>query len=189
MPKAAFLDRDGTIIRDMVYLNDPAKIEVFKDSYEALKLLNKHDFTVILATNQSGVARGIVKEEILKQINSIITEDFKKHGAIITATYYCPHPVDGGCACRKPNPGMLQEAAKRFNIDLSQSWMVGDRMTDVVAGLAAGCQSILLQNETTPPMDPAYPKPENICSNILTASQLIVKRYKEAREKSGLPIR
>jgi D-glycero-D-manno-heptose 1,7-bisphosphate phosphatase len=185
MAKAAFLDRDGTIIRDMVYLNDPAKIEVFKESYEAIKLLNKNGFLVILATNQSGVARGIVDETVLRKINAIIAEDFKNHGAVITDTYYCPHPVDGGCQCRKPNPGMLVQAAKKYGIELDKSWMVGDRMTDVVAGLGAGCGSILLQNETTPPIDPAYPKPEIICQNILTAAQLIVKKFKEEQEKSG----
>src|ERR1039457_3271480 len=92
--KAAFLDRDGTIIFDMVYLNDPAKIKVFEESYEALRLLNSAGYKVILITNQSGVARGLVDENILKSINQMIIDDFKKNGAIITGAYYCPHPVD-----------------------------------------------------------------------------------------------
>jgi D-glycero-D-manno-heptose 1,7-bisphosphate phosphatase len=174
--KAAFLDRDGTIIKDVVYLNDPNRIEVFKESYEAIKLLNNNGFMVILATNQSGVARGIVDENILKKINLMIIEDFKNHGAIIHDVYYCPHPVDGGCACRKPNAGMIIEGAKKYGVDLKKSWMVGDRMTDVEAGLRAGCQSILLQNETTPPIDPTFDAPKNICENILVAAKFMIER-------------
>lgn len=175
MNKAAFLDRDGTIIIDMVYLNDPEKIHVFPESYEAIRLLNSKGFIVILATNQSGIARGLVQEENLHTINNKIIEDFKANDALISDVYYCPHPVDGGCECRKPNAGMLQMGAEKHNIDLSQSWMVGDRMTDVVAGNNAGCKgSILLQNDTTPPIDTKYGTPKHICDGILTAAHLMV---------------
>ena len=175
MSKAVFLDRDGTIIRDMTYLNDPLQIEVFQESYEAIKALNAKGYIVILVTNQSGVARGIVQMENLLKINALIIEDFRKKGAVITEAYFCPHPVDGGCQCRKPNAGMLQTAAQKHNIDLKKSWMVGDRMTDVEAGRRAGCRSILLQNETTPPIDPAWVPAEFITLNMLTASQLVIE--------------
>ena len=177
--KAVFLDRDGTIIRDMIYLNDPALIETFQESYEALKLLHDDGFLILLATNQSGVAKGIVDEKNLIKINELITLDFKNKGVVITAALYCPHPVDGGCECRKPNAGMLKSAAKKYSIDLKKSWMVGDRMTDVEAGRRAGCRSILLQNSLTPPIDPSYEKPEVICSDVLAAAQFILQE--EAR--------
>ncbi|MDZ4677588.1 MAG: HAD family hydrolase [Oligoflexia bacterium] len=181
--KAAFLDRDGTIIKDVIYLNDPNRIETYKESYEAIKLLNENGFKVILATNQSGVARGIVDENILKKINSMIVEDFKKNGAIIHDVYYCPHPVDGGCICRKPNAGMLQQAGQKYDIDMKLSWMVGDRMSDVEAGLRAGCQSILLQNETTPPIDTSYAAPKYIASNVLEAAKLMIQKFKEHQQQ------
>ncbi len=173
--KAVFLDRDGTVIVDMVYLNDPEKILVYEESYEAIKKLNDAGYLVILATNQSGVARGIVQESNVKLINKMIMDDFKSRGAQIIDAYYCPHPVDGGCHCRKPNPGMLEMASEKHGIDLSKSWMVGDRMTDVVAGLKAGCKSILLQNSTTPPIEPQFGTPPHISENILTAANLILE--------------
>lgn len=175
MKKAVFLDRDGTIIRDMVYLNDPAKIEIFPESYEAIRLLNSHEYLIIVATNQSGVARGIVKESILKEINQIIADELKKKNAIIHDTYYAPDAVDSGSFNRKPNPGMLLEAAQKYNIDLKQSWMVGDRMTDVEAGLRAGCKSILLQNPNTPPIDASFAPPQIIAKDLLDAAQMIVR--------------
>jgi D-glycero-D-manno-heptose 1,7-bisphosphate phosphatase len=176
--KAVFLDRDGTVIRDSIYLNDPAGIETFKESYPALELLHKHGFLIFLVTNQSGVARGLVQEENVKIINDIIIKDFTDRKSPITAAYYCPHPVDGGCLCRKPNSGMLETAAKEYNIDLKQSWMVGDRMSDVEAGRRAGSRGILLQNETTPPIEKLYAAPEIICSDVLDAAKLIIRESK-----------
>ncbi len=175
MKKAVFLDRDGTIIKDMVYLNDPSNIHVFKESYEAIEQLNRNGYTIIVVTNQSGVARGIVKESILKEINSIIVEDFKKNGAEIHDVYYCAEAVDSGSHLRKPNPGMLLEASQKHGIDLKKSWMIGDRMTDVEAGLRAGCRSILLQNETTPPIDGSFPPPKVIAKDMLDAVKFILE--------------
>ncbi len=172
MKKAVFLDRDGTIIRDMVYLNDPAAIDVFTESYEAIKLLNQAGYVIILVTNQSGVARGIVQEPILKQINQIIVDDFRKNGAEILDVYYCAESVDSNHANRKPNPGMLLDAAEKHQIDLKQSWMVGDRMTDVDAGLRAGCKSILLQNSTTPKFE--ISETLVVASEMLDAARIIL---------------
>jgi D-glycero-D-manno-heptose 1,7-bisphosphate phosphatase len=184
MKKAVFLDRDGTIIRDMIYLNDPAQIEVFKESYPALKLLHDDSYLIILITNQSGVARGVVDEKNLKKINELIVADFREKDTLITDVYYCPHPVDGGCECRKPNAGMLKRAAQKYGIDLRKSWMVGDRMTDVEAGRRADCKgSILLQNETTPPIDGGFESPEIICKDVLAAATLIVAEDKKEQTK------
>lgn len=177
--KAVFLDRDGTIIRDMIYLNDPAKIEVFAESYEAIRLMNQQGYLVILVTNQSGVAKGIVKESILQEINSIIIADFQKNGAKIKDVYYAPDAVDSGSFNRKPNPGMLLQAAQKYGIDLKLSWMVGDRMTDVEAGLRAGCQSILLQNETTPPIEGGYASPAFVAKDVLEAAKIILNEKGE----------
>jgi len=176
MKKAVFLDRDGTIIRDVIYLNDPTKIEIYPESYEALKLLNDHGFLIVLATNQSGVAKGIVDEKNVILINQMIMDTYREQGIEIHDAYYCPHPVDGGCECRKPNAGMLKRGAEKFGIDLKQSWMVGDRMSDVEAGIRAGSQSILLQNDETPPIDPQYSPPKTICRDVLEAAKFIVEQ-------------
>lgn len=176
LKKAVFLDRDGTIIQDLVYLNDPEKIYVLDGAVEAIRKLNEAGFEVFMATNQSGIARGLVQMENLLKINQRIIDNFLKDGARITHAYFCPHPVDGGCACRKPNAGMLTTGAKEFGIDLKRSWMVGDRMTDVLAGTRAGCRSVLLQNEHTPPIEYQYGSPEFISASLLAASQLIIER-------------
>jgi D-glycero-D-manno-heptose 1,7-bisphosphate phosphatase len=175
MKKAVFLDRDGTIIKDMIYLNDKNQIETFTESYPALELLHSAGYVIILITNQSGVARGLVQIENLEEINALIIEDFGKQKILISGAYYCPHPVDGGCECRKPNAGMLKKAAQEHGIDLTVSWMVGDRMSDVEAGRRAGCRSILLQNGTTPMIDEGFAKPTKVCANVLEAAQFILK--------------
>jgi len=174
MKKAVFLDRDGTVIIDRVYLNDPKGISVYPESYDALQLLHTEGYLIFLVTNQSGVARGFVQEENVKIINSMIIEDFASKGSLISGAYYCPHPVDGGCECRKPNPGMLKAAALEHGVDLKKSWMVGDRMSDVEAGRRAGTKSILLLNETTPPIDGGFDDAEFSRENILEAAKLIV---------------
>jgi D-glycero-D-manno-heptose 1,7-bisphosphate phosphatase len=174
MKKGVFLDRDGTIIRDVVYLSDPKRIEFFEESYEAIKRLNDKDFLVFIVTNQSGVARGFVTEEMVRHLNMLVIDDVKSHGALILDAAYCPHPVAGGCQCRKPNPGMILELSRKHDIDLKNSWMVGDRMSDVLAGENAGARGILLQNETTPPVGESIPTPKFISKNILTAADFII---------------
>lgn len=171
MKKAVFLDRDGTVIRDMVYLNDPNQIYFFDESYAALSMLHNAGYLLILVTNQSGVARGLVQIENLHKINEIVVDTYAKHNIPIAAVYYCPHPVDGGCSCRKPKPGMLLDAAKKFDIDLKNSWMVGDRLTDVDAGLAAGCRSVLLTEAHPEKM----PTGAFVTVNVLEAATVILK--------------
>jgi len=176
MKKAVFLDRDGTVIIDRIYLNDPNGIEVYKESYEALQLLHNEGYLIFLITNQSGVARGLVEEANVKIINKIIIDDFGSKGTLISEAYYCPHPVDGGCICRKPNAGMLEQAAKEYDLDLKKSWMVGDRMSDVEAGRRAGARSILLKNDTTPPIDGSFEAAEFVSQNVLEAAKFIISK-------------
>ena len=144
MKKAIFFDRDGTLIKDMVYLNDPHQIYYLDRCFESLKILKESGYQLFMATNQSGVARGIVEPKNLELINKLIVDEFAKHGALFEKVYFCPHPVDGGCECRKPRPGMLHQGAKEFGLDLSKCWMIGDRLSDVDAGLNAGARSILM---------------------------------------------
>ena len=132
---AVFLDRDGTLIEDVDYLSSPEQIAVFDRSGDALRLLKECGYVLILISNQSGVGRGIFDEPTLKLINDTMIE---KLGGLIDAVYYCPHRPEDNCRCRKPRPGMLLEAAARFDLQLADSLLLGDTPSDLQAAKAAG---------------------------------------------------
>lgn len=157
MKKAVFIDKDGTLIHDVPYNCDPSRIVFNPGVPEALKLLKAYDYKLIVVSNQSGLAMGYFNMESLELVVDTIQLDLKTEGVEIDAFYFCPHHPQGkiahyakACPCRKPEPGMLLRAAEEFQIDLSQSWMIGDILHDVEAGNRAGCQTILLDvgNET-----------------------------------------
>lgn len=171
--KAIFLDRDGTLIVDKVYLNDPDQIEYLPGVFEALQLLRDNGYQMIVVTNQSGVARGIVSLENLEIIHQRIRDAFARHGVQFTAFYYAPYSVESQHFMRKPNPGMLLTAAEEHHVDLEQSWMIGDRVTDVEAGHRAGCRSILLEGVETRENALAS-KPAFIANGLLEAAHFIL---------------
>lgn len=144
MKKAVFFDRDGTLIVDKVYLNDPTQIEYLPGVFLGLQKLRDAGYLIIVVTNQSGVARGLVQIENLYKIHEILRSDFARHGVDIAGFYYAPYSVESNHHLRKPNPGMLELAARDFNIELSESFMVGDRDTDIQAGRKAGTKTILI---------------------------------------------
>ncbi|MGE0762474.1 MAG: D-glycero-alpha-D-manno-heptose-1,7-bisphosphate 7-phosphatase [Bdellovibrionales bacterium] len=157
--KAVFLDRDGTLIVDRIYLNDVKQIEYLPGVFTALRLLRDHGYVFLIATNQSGVARGIVDIGNLYAIHSQIKADFAREGVDLLEFYYAPYMTDTNHPLRKPNPGMLERGAWDYNVDLRQSWMVGDRMTDVEAGHRAGCKSALMGVQESP-QGSSYAAPE-----------------------------
>jgi D-glycero-D-manno-heptose 1,7-bisphosphate phosphatase len=146
---AVFIDRDGTINVDVDFLSSPDQLQLIPRSAEAIKVLNDLGIPVIVITNQSGIARGLYSEADLHRVHSAMDEMLKHYGATISAYYYCPHhPTDGitpyvkDCACRKPKPGMLLRAKKKFGFDLKRSFIVGDKCVDVQAGKAVGAGAI-----------------------------------------------
>lgn len=143
--KAIFFDRDGTLIIDKIYLNDPDQITYLPGVFETLAKLRDAGYVFVMVTNQSGVARGIVSLENLAEIHRRMTVEFAKHQITFEGIYYAPYSVESNHEMRKPNPGMLTTAAREHGLDLKQSWIVGDRMTDAEAGLRAGCRSVLLE--------------------------------------------
>lgn len=151
MKRAVFLDRDGTINIEKDYLYQIRDFEFIPGTEEAIRLLNQAGFMVIVVTNQSGVARGYYTEEDVESLHRHIDRELGKYGAHVDAWYYCPHHNSGRgsyalpCNCRKPLPGMLRKAAERYGIDLGNSFMIGDKLADVEAGLAAGCSTILVR--------------------------------------------
>jgi D-glycero-D-manno-heptose 1,7-bisphosphate phosphatase len=143
--KTVFFDRDGTLIIDKIYLNDPEQITYLPGVFEALQELRDAGYKFVVVTNQSGVARGIVTIENLHEIHRRIEVEFAKHGITFAGFYYAPYSVESNHELRKPNPGMLLAAENDHGIDLTRSWMIGDRGSDVVAGHRAGCRTILLE--------------------------------------------
>ncbi len=135
---AVFLDRDDTLIRDMGYLSDPDGIELLPGAAEGLLVLNQAGIPAIVITNQSGIARGLFDEKTLHVIHARLVKMLKMDGARIDALYYCPHHPQGiveqyrmACPCRKPEPGMLHQAARDFGLDLAACYLVGDKEEDM----------------------------------------------------------
>ncbi|MBN2297177.1 MAG: HAD family hydrolase [Deltaproteobacteria bacterium] len=146
-----FLDRDDTIIRDRIYLDNPDDIEILPGTCEAIHTLNQKGIPVIIITNQSGIARGLLDEETLHEIHLELMSRLASMGAMIDAVYYCPHHPEGSvaeyrktCPCRKPEPGLLYQAAKEFCLDLNSCYMIGDKPIDVETIHRVGGKGILL---------------------------------------------
>lgn len=175
MQKAVFLDRDGTIIVDKVYLNDPNQIEYLPNAFEGLKLFKEMGFKIYVATNQSGVPRGKVSLENLYEIHKRIGDECERQGVKIEKFYYAPYMTDSNHHMRKPNPGMLEAAHKDFGVDFKNSWMIGDKMLDVEAGHAAGARSILLKTSGEDPKKSEFAPPEYIASDLLDCAKFIQK--------------
>jgi D-glycero-D-manno-heptose 1,7-bisphosphate phosphatase len=143
--KAIFLDRDGVINRKAKseddYVTCWEEMEILPGVPEAVTQLNRAGFRVIVVTNQRAVAKGLITDQNLESIHRQMCQYFSSRGANVDAIYYCPHELEPPCGCRKPEPGMLFEAARVHNIDLAGSWMIGDSEKDVQAGVRAGCRT------------------------------------------------
>lgn len=149
---AVFLDRDGTLIEEAGYLDRLERLVFFPYAIDAVRLLNRAGFAVVVFTNQAGIARGIVKPAFVEEAHAHIAARLSRGGARVEAFYHCPHHPQGiveefraACECRKPKPGMIRRAAADLSIDLARSVTVGDRWQDVEAGLAAGTRGILVR--------------------------------------------
>ncbi|MFX1378920.1 MAG: D-glycero-beta-D-manno-heptose 1,7-bisphosphate 7-phosphatase [Promethearchaeota archaeon] len=144
--KAIFLDRDGVINREVNHLSNPDDFEFIEGSIEALKILKQKGFLLIIITNQAGIARGIFTEETLIKIHDKMIARLKQDEIELDEIYYCPHHPDftGPCNCRKPHPGMILKAEIKYDIDLANSYFVGDTLNDIQTGKAANCKTVLV---------------------------------------------
>ena len=147
MQPAIFLDRDGVIIANRAnYVRSWAEVEIFPQALEALAYIQPLPYAVVIVTNQSGVGRGLIPTEIAEEINMRLVERIEAAGGHINAVYMCPHAPQDACSCRKPKPGLLFQAAEDLDIDLNRSILIGDALTDLEAGQAAGVsQNVLLR--------------------------------------------
>jgi len=143
--RAFVMDRDGTLIRDADYLDNPSKIHIYNGVLPALRRLNTQGWKIIVGTNQSGIGRGYFSHATVRKIHDRLLALCRKGGARIDKIYYCPHRPGQNCACRKPKLGMIRAAKRDFNLDLKRSIVVGDKKCDVDWGRAAGTKSVLVR--------------------------------------------
>ena len=150
--RAVFLDRDGTMIEDVGYLDRLERLKLFPYTIDAVRLLNRAGYKVIVVTSQNGIAQGVLTEEFLREAHAHVSALCAAAGAKIDGYYYCPHSTHAAveqyrtdCECRKPKPGMILTAAREHALDLSQSFVIGDRWRDIEMGLAAGTKALLVE--------------------------------------------
>jgi D-glycero-D-manno-heptose 1,7-bisphosphate phosphatase len=142
--RAVFLDRDGNLNLEKGYITDPSDIELYPDSGNVLRSLKQLGFLAVVITNQSAIGRGLMSEAQFEQVNAAFREQLQQSGTGYDALYYCPHRPEDDCPCRKPKPGLIFQAARDLGIDLSRSYMIGDKLSDIEAGKRAGCKTILV---------------------------------------------
>jgi D-glycero-D-manno-heptose 1,7-bisphosphate phosphatase len=175
--KAIFLDRDGTLcygIPRYERIDSIDKVEIIPGVLEGLTLLSELEVPIFLVTNQAGISEGLISEEEFWHINAHVLEMIAPSGVKIARTYLCPHGERYTCECRKPKPTMLLEAAGEFDLELSESWMLGDRETDVLTGINAGTKTILVETGAKRGEPSAA---DYIAKDFLAAAQYIAKQF------------
>lgn len=187
---AIFLDRDGTINDEVGYLDSADKLRIIPAAFEAVRLINASGMKAVVITNQAGVAKGLFTEEFVREINGQIQSALLAQGALIDRFYFCPHhPTEGIdpyrliCDCRKPEPGLLLQAAVDLNIDLARSYVIGDRLRDIETAHRAGAKGVLvmtgygqdLMQEAGPDQANELNQPDYVAQDILEAVHWILK--------------
>jgi D-glycero-D-manno-heptose 1,7-bisphosphate phosphatase len=188
MHRAVFLDRDGTVNEEVGYLRDLADLRLIPGAGDAIRRLNNAGLKVVLVTNQSGVARGYFPESLVHEAHERLDQMLSKEGARIDAVYYCPHHPTAGkssytivCDCRKPGTGLIDRAAQDLGIDVKQSYVVGDKWSDVELGERTGAHTILVRTGFAPD-DPGNIRPTHlsdpdfIAHTIAEAADWIIQR-------------
>ncbi len=181
---AVFLDRDGTLNVDVGYLHALDQLELFPWTGDALRLLKRAGYLLVVVSNQAGIAQGMIAPGFVEQAHAEMVRRVREGGGDLDALYFCPHHPRGAvaqystdCRCRKPRPGMIEDAARDLGIDVARSWVVGDKWLDVQMGRAAGARSILVR--TGWGVDQERRRPEGqqveaICDNLIAAVSVIL---------------
>lgn len=182
---AVFLDRDGTLSEERGFIDRLELIEIFPWTSDAIRLLNRAGFAVVVVTNQSAIGRGIIDLPFLQTVHDAFDRHLVRSGAKIDRYYYCPHHPDAplpeyrmACRCRKPGPGMIEQATTDLGLDPSRSFMVGDRLIDVACGHAAGVRSLLVRSGHSAHRGEAPPglsEPDAILNNLMEAVGWILR--------------
>jgi D-glycero-D-manno-heptose 1,7-bisphosphate phosphatase len=198
MKRAVFIDRDGTISEEVGYINHASRFRLFPFAADAVRQLNESGWLAIIVTNQAGVARGYFDEKMVQEIHLAMTRDLESAGARLDAVYYCVHHPSVGeppyrldCDCRKPRPGLISRAAQDFNIDLAQSWMIGDRYSDVELARNAKVNSAFVMSgygrgEWEHQRSKWNLQPDLVAENLLEAVQQILRSEPAERTDGAL---
>ncbi|HEX4146660.1 MAG TPA: D-glycero-beta-D-manno-heptose 1,7-bisphosphate 7-phosphatase [Pirellulales bacterium] len=183
LQRAIFLDRDGTLNKDLGYTHEIARLRLLEGVVPGLKQLTALGFRLVIVTNQSGVARGRFSEDDMRRFNAALCERLANEGIAIAGVYHCPyHPTDGvgryrrDSECRKPRPGMLLAAARELALDLTASFAIGDKISDMAAGQAAGCHTILVETGRAGRGEPELTaRPDAVARDLAHAARLIAE--------------
>ncbi|WP_320172794.1 D-glycero-beta-D-manno-heptose 1,7-bisphosphate 7-phosphatase [Maridesulfovibrio sp.] len=178
--KYILLDRDGTIIEDKHYLCDPDEVELCFNASEGLKAMQDAGFGLIVVTNQSGIGRGYYAESDMKAVNDRMAKLLAVHGIKINAVYFCPHAPDQECDCRKPAPGMFDQAIADFGMNPEECFVIGDKICDVELGMARNAKSILVRTGKGLKEEPkCVGKADYIADDLLDAAEFIKRSTNE----------
>jgi len=181
---AIFLDRDGTLNVDVGYLHAIEQLKLYPWTGDALRLLKRAGYLLVVVSNQAGIAQGMIAPGFVEEAHAEMLRRVRDSGGDLDALYYCPHHPRGAvkelatdCRCRKPRPGMIEDAARDLGIDVSRSWTVGDKWLDVQLGQAAGTRSILVRTGWGADQEKQRPERQTvdaICDNLIHATSIIL---------------
>jgi len=195
--KAVFLDRDNTVIEDPGYISDLSAVKLLPGVELAIKSLAQCDYKIVVVTNQSGVAKGLLTEEALEKIHGEVRRQLAEHDAHLDGIYYCPYHPEGTVEqyakdsdLRKPKPGMLLKAAKELDLDLSESWLVGDSARDIEAGQRAGCRTVRVRTRPSHHATPGEEESEDVQAdytvrNLVDAARVILRSVQPAARSAA----
>ncbi|HWO43605.1 MAG TPA: HAD family hydrolase [Candidatus Eisenbacteria bacterium] len=189
---AVFLDRDGTLVRDVGYLRRPEELEILPRAAEALARLRQGGLKIVVVTNQSGIARGLLSEQRLAAIHALLVERLAAGGATVDGIYYCPHhPTEGvgayrrACDCRKPNTGLVRRATEELAIEPRASYVVGDQSVDMELAGRVGAKGVWIDGRTGPRVGPA-PRCSYVATDLWDAAQWVIEDL-ESRVSGSRP--
>jgi D-glycero-D-manno-heptose 1,7-bisphosphate phosphatase len=193
--RGVFLDKDGTLIEDVPYSVDAARMQLADGAEEGLSRLSAAGYLLFVVSNQSGVARGYFEESALEDIEAALRSLLRDVGVDLTGFAYCPHHPAGkveryrkDCGCRKPKPGLIVELAERHGIDLAQSWVIGDILDDVEAGRRAGCRTVLVdRGHETQWVLSTTRIPHHIARDLRRAAEIVLEESSDRWPSSGTP--
>jgi D-glycero-D-manno-heptose 1,7-bisphosphate phosphatase len=186
LKSAVFIDRDGTLAHEVGYVNHPSRFRLYPFSVDAVRIINRSGWLAVMVTNQAGVARGYFPELMLHAVHDALRAAMEAGGARLDGIYYCPHHPDVGvapyrldCDCRKPRPGLLERAASDLNVDLTRSFMIGDRFKDLETAWNAGARGALVKTgygrgELASVVSGAARRPDFVAENLIEAVKLVL---------------
>jgi D-glycero-D-manno-heptose 1,7-bisphosphate phosphatase len=169
--KVVILDRDGTLVLDRGYMDDPALLEFEPCAADALRWWHEHGYRLVVITNQSGVGRGFFPVERVEEMNVRLHAMVEALGVRLERIYYCPHRPDAGCDCRKPAPGLLSQAASDLGFNPRRTVVIGDKESDIEFGRCVGAKTILIARDSSTPSLRAHP--DMVSSNLLEAARAV----------------